>query len=218
MEATEVRVLNWPEAPFWQSSLFGVIVGALLGALLAGVVAYIMYAIQNRRQKREQTEKQKALVTVLATEAVLIFKRCTQYCRQWWCEEPRVVSFSTLFRLSDAGLLTRVAETLPDPLLSYRLFMLQEIYHQVMTNLDRVQYCIDEDTGKTTTEFAEFFGTATIFFRNSYEKAVEHTQALIDSADSLGVGELASQLKRDFEEAKQTYEEARPKIEEALKR
>jgi hypothetical protein len=94
--------------------------------LLAGVLGVCLLLAWNVYVRKTQ---EKALLQTFIQEFLLLYKRCTMYYGQM---TTGAISYSTLFEISDAGMVTKLAETTNEPPIIETVMQLKADFFQVV--------------------------------------------------------------------------------------
>lgn len=102
---------------------------ALIGdfaVLFAGVLGVCLLLAWNVYVRKTQ---EKALLQTFIQEFLLLYKRCAMYYNQMTIG---AISYSTLFEISDAGMVTKLAETTNEPPIIETVMRLKADFFQVI--------------------------------------------------------------------------------------
>lgn len=173
----------------------------LLGGMGATVINIYW---SNRTRKREFV----GLLLILTAEFVTSLNRCVTFYDQ--LNKPkREVSYSSLFALSDASVLSRFATSARNADLVIAAMNLKSHFFQIERHAETASRCIIE--ARTTHDADQAIsleskslteqGAAVGFFLSPYDEIVRDLSLLLDASEKLAKGPLATDLRKKFQTA-----------------
>ena len=173
----------------------------LAPVLLGGMGATVINIYWSHRTRKREFV---GLILILAAEFVTALNRCVTYYDQ---SNKREVSYSSLFVLSDASVLSRFATSVGKADLVIAAMNLKSHFFQVERHAEIASRCI---IGAKTTQDADQAislqsqalaeqGAAVGFFLSPYEEIVRDLSLLLDASVKVAKGPVATDLRKKFQ-------------------
>lgn len=206
----EVTAKNVTSAAIYSNSSNGIsnntvsvlipLISALLGGL-AGAGISIFYA------KRQSKQEYCSLILSFCTEMVSLFNRCIGYYKQ---SQTGEVSYSALFSFTDASALSKFASVCENPEVVASIIELKFMYFQIQRHVEEAsRFALQGTRSSDPTEKEELMkkaihaqGTALAFFTSSYDQIENHTDLIVQTAQQVSPGSMATELSSRFDKAK----------------
>lgn len=198
--ASQIKTGDSGESVLWVLWRF------LAPLLLGGVGAAIINIYwTHRTRKREYA----GLIIVLSAEFVTALNRCVTYYDQ---SRKGEISYSSLFVLSDASVLSKFASLVGKAELVIAAINLKSHFFQIERHVEIASRCIMEfDSTKDTSKGSEALsllsqaqaeqGAAVGFFLSPYDEIVRDLSLLLKETDRLAKGSVAKDLRGKFQSA-----------------